>query len=228
MAQRLSRVERQEQTRAKLVAAAQKVFLRRGFHDASVDEIAQVAGYTTGAVYSNFEDKDELFLAVFDAERERRIPAQAELMAKATSLEQALRDTAREYRRHAEEIPEWTGLYVEFWIHASRRPRLRREISNRHEQLLDTVGTMVDDLTRRWNVELSISGRDAARGFYALSRGLGLEHLLGGQLANAALFEEMCVSFVKGLIRPEAIARRRKGKKASHGSKHDTSIPNRT
>ena len=48
------------------------MFLERGFHGASLDEIAETAGYWKGAVYSNFDSKDELFLAVFDAHLEQR------------------------------------------------------------------------------------------------------------------------------------------------------------
>ena len=48
------------------------MFLRRGFHGASLDEISAEAGYTTGAVYSRFGGKDELFLAVVDDHLDRR------------------------------------------------------------------------------------------------------------------------------------------------------------
>lgn len=62
-----SRGERQQQTRAALVVAARDVFARVGYHRAGLDEIARVAGYSKGAVYSNFAGKAELFLAVLDA-----------------------------------------------------------------------------------------------------------------------------------------------------------------
>src|ERR671936_541012 len=66
MATRLTRGERKDRTKTDLVEAARAVFLRRGFHTASLDEIAEEAGYTKGAVYSSFGSKDELFLAVLD------------------------------------------------------------------------------------------------------------------------------------------------------------------
>ena len=56
------------------------MFLRQGFHGASLDEIAEAAGYTTGAVYSNFKGKDDLFLAVLDAEATRRFPLHTEAL----------------------------------------------------------------------------------------------------------------------------------------------------
>lgn len=62
----LSRRERQQQTRDALITAAREVFAEDGYHAASVDRIAREAGFSKGAVYSNFEDKPSLFLAVMD------------------------------------------------------------------------------------------------------------------------------------------------------------------
>jgi AcrR family transcriptional regulator len=60
-------VERQERTRAALVRAALTVFARDGFTGARLEVIAREAGYSKGAVYSNFSSKAELFLAAMDA-----------------------------------------------------------------------------------------------------------------------------------------------------------------
>ena len=68
---RLTRAEQQEQTRIHVVEAAAHVFARRGFAASSLEQIAADAGYTKGAVYSNFASKDDLFLAVLDARYER-------------------------------------------------------------------------------------------------------------------------------------------------------------
>src|SRR4029450_2260196 len=95
MATRLTRTERQGQTRSQLLDAALRVFLRQGFHGASLDEIAEEAGYTTGAVYSNFKGKDDLFLAVLDAEAKRRFPLHTVLMLQAGSIEDGLGGGAR-------------------------------------------------------------------------------------------------------------------------------------
>lgn len=59
---RLTREESQAQTRGRLLDAARTVFAGRGYHGASVEEIAEEAGYSKGAVYSNFESKEEIFL----------------------------------------------------------------------------------------------------------------------------------------------------------------------
>ena len=65
MAVRMSRAERREQTRQELLTAAEACFVSRGFHASSVDQVAERAGYTKGAVYSNFAAKEDLFFAVY-------------------------------------------------------------------------------------------------------------------------------------------------------------------
>ena len=66
---RLTRQESKEATRARLVEAAEQLFIRKGFDDTSVDEISETAGYSRGAFYSNFDDKDQVFLAVINRHR---------------------------------------------------------------------------------------------------------------------------------------------------------------
>ncbi len=73
MNERLSRQERKAQTRERLIDAAAQVFAQRGFEAASLDEVAAAAGYTKGAVYSNFASKTDLLIALL----ERRIEVQS-------------------------------------------------------------------------------------------------------------------------------------------------------
>src|SRR6516225_1304116 len=68
---RLTREQSREATRERLLQAARIVFARAGYHGASVEEIASQAGFSTGALYSNFEGKVDLFLALMERETER-------------------------------------------------------------------------------------------------------------------------------------------------------------
>jgi len=63
---RLTREQSRAQTRERLLASAAVVFAREGYAGASVDRIAEEAGYSKGALYSNFASKDELFFELFD------------------------------------------------------------------------------------------------------------------------------------------------------------------
>ena len=70
---RLTRQEKQAHTRACLMRSAAKVFARRGLQQASIDEVAEDAGFTKGAFYANFKSKEELFLAMLDERFTQRI-----------------------------------------------------------------------------------------------------------------------------------------------------------
>ena len=117
---RLTRPERRERTRGDLLAAARTVFERHGFHRASLDQIADEAGYTKGAVYSHFPGgKDALFLAVLDRHIDERVPTYAEIVLSQDSFEASLRAIARHLVALGRGDPAWTPLLVEFWTHAS-------------------------------------------------------------------------------------------------------------
>src|SRR3954471_13492259 len=117
VSQRIGRAERKERTRAELVQAARRTFLRHGFHGASVDLIADEAGYTKGAVYSSFAGKDDLFLAVLDANFEQRRQAYTELLLDRERLEDAYRVVARFLFESDRDEPRWAPLLLEFWAH---------------------------------------------------------------------------------------------------------------
>ena len=89
---RLTRAEQRDVTRTRLLDAAEKVFVDRGFHAASVDDVAEEAGYSKGAVYSNFENKDELFLAVL----ERRVDSRALAAGSAVPDDQPITEQAEQ------------------------------------------------------------------------------------------------------------------------------------
>jgi AcrR family transcriptional regulator len=75
---RLTRKEKQAETRARLLDAGERVFLRRGLQGSSVEEIAAEAGFTRGAFYSNFESKDELFVELLQDRVYRQYAQMAE------------------------------------------------------------------------------------------------------------------------------------------------------
>lgn len=124
---RLTREERRAQTQARLLGAAEALFVERGFHGTSVEEIAERAGFTRGAFYSNFEDKDDVFLAVLDNNLKRRIDEIAGILRKSPSLDQAfaLIRSSNEGR----EVKTWSILQTEFWLYAMRNPAARKRLA---------------------------------------------------------------------------------------------------
>ena len=197
--QRLSRQDRRERTRADLVAAARGVFLRSGFHGASLEEISERAGYTKGAVYSNFASKDELFLAVYDAHAAGRQRAYAQAVTGASTLEEGLRAMSWEMTGGAHADPRWVPVLIEFWTHASRQEVLRRQVSERHERNLDAIAALLQALAERYGVSFRLPVREVARGHAAQRNGMELERLLDPGAADPRAMEEMTVGFVRGM-----------------------------
>src|SRR4051812_47365244 len=111
----LSRAERREQTRGDLIAAADRAFVEGGFHATSLDQIAAAAGYTKGAVYSNFASKEDLFFAVYEQRAEVAEAQIRELLAgdPAVGLNRISFDTSG--RRGRDD--GWLAVFFEFWAH---------------------------------------------------------------------------------------------------------------
>src|SRR5580692_142570 len=83
--QRLTRQESRLETRTRLLESAAQLFARGGYEGASVDLIAESAGYSKGAFYSNFENKEAIFLELLDAHKRREIEALAQLLTRDVS-----------------------------------------------------------------------------------------------------------------------------------------------
>lgn len=196
---RLTQTERKERTRADLVATAHTAFLERGFHGASLDDIAEEAGYSKGAVYSNFAGKDELFLAVLDAYAEHRARVLADAIFDEARLEDSFRAVARSMTAADEGEPRWTPLVLEFWAHASRRPALRAAVAERRERFFTILAGLIEELAARHGARLKIPAKEAARGSSALARGIALDRLLAPETVSADLFEQMLVAYCTGL-----------------------------
>lgn len=95
VAENTGRGGKRARTRAKLIESAAAVIGEKGFDRASLEEIAARAEMTRGAVYGNFKDKEELFLAVVETRRKPIIPPfepgglrqQMRILGKAVALE---------------------------------------------------------------------------------------------------------------------------------------------
>lgn len=133
---RLTRRESQEATRARLLQSAARIFVRAGFDGASVEQIAEEAGYSRGAFYSNFADKDEIFLEVLSRRRVAMARELEEIFRRnpdPTARLQAVRDWYVEQWRQK----EWMTLRLEFLLRALRSRTARTRLA---QLLRDELG----------------------------------------------------------------------------------------
>ena len=124
---RLTRAQSQAQTRRRLIDAAATVFARRGFHGASIDEVAEEAEFSKGAVYSNFDSKDELFLAVL----EDRLHSQANFLGHLSERARATPGEDLSALLPPLDGPDevWCLLECEFWLYALRNPAINERVA---------------------------------------------------------------------------------------------------
>jgi len=168
---------RREQTRQHLIDAAATVFAARGYHGASLDEVAAAAGFTKGAVYSNFKNKEDLFVAVLEQR----------MTANLVAVERVLDDT-QPPDAHMGEIldiltvteydPSWGVLYLEFMLYAIRNPAARELLAAEMRRTRDAVERLVARQQELAGVQADIPPRTFAAITLALFAGLDLHRLV--------------------------------------------------
>ena len=178
MHERLSRQERKSQTRERLLDAAAQVFAERGFEAASIDEVAAAAGYTKGAVYSNFASKTDLVIALIQRRMEVQSAQYAQRFAGRDSDEIA-REMLKSVDELAESERQFVILAVEFWLHAMRDERARFLIAEQYEVARTFVGKFLIDSGYETRVpEPRLEPREMAIVIEALGTGLAMQALL--------------------------------------------------
>jgi AcrR family transcriptional regulator len=187
MAVRLSRAERREQTRQELVSAAEACFVSRGFHASSVDQVAERAGYTKGAVYSNFASKEDLFFAVYERRVEQVLTVVPAL--RQAGAEHAFDSLATATIDRRDRDDGWLAVFFEFWGHVVRHPELRERFAAIHARFLEPLAEAVRQLADDRGLALSaeVNASQVALAWNAMEIGLGLERLTQPQTVDAAV-----------------------------------------
>jgi AcrR family transcriptional regulator len=130
---RLSRQESRLQTRERLLEAAAKVFSRQGFHVASVEEVAEEAGFSKGAVYSNFASKEELFLTLLDRHLAAELHSVAAQVTPGGGYGEAkVAGPRQSFANQLEEKRTWNVLTLEFFLYALRHPSAQQQLAERY------------------------------------------------------------------------------------------------
>jgi AcrR family transcriptional regulator len=200
-APRLSRKEKQAETRSRLLEAASTVFARRGLHQASIDDVAEEAGFTKGAFYANFASKEELFLAMLDERFAARLGELERATAGDESPEEQARQAGTDFSRAIAADPEWERLFFEFAAHAGRDEQFRRELVKRYRALR----AHIEELYRR-RVERDPEMTDPplpldkiALMSFAMVNGMALEKMLEPDMVDDELYGTMLMIFFTGL-----------------------------
>jgi AcrR family transcriptional regulator len=194
----LTRKEKQARTRAKLMRSAAKLFCRNGLEQASVDDIAQDAGFTKGAFYSNFKSKEELFLAMLDEKFGEEIERIESALQGDEAPDEAARQAGEAFVRSVRADREWERLYFEFVAYASRNEDFRQEFLTRCRAMNERL----EEVYRRWHDRVGISAPMPLRDITSMVSIMADGFLLWEQLdpsLDEELFGTMLAIFMQGL-----------------------------
>jgi AcrR family transcriptional regulator len=173
MATRLRRVEQVERNREAVLAAAGRVFIQRGYGGASLEAIAEEAGFSKGVVYSQFGSKPDLFFAFLEKRIEDRA-VQNEVAAQAGGAE-GLREMMRVAAIDAAKHPGWPYVLTEFRALAMRDAELSRRYANAHQRTVDGIASVYNRLYEQAGLEPPVSVRSIAEFVLAGAAGIALE-----------------------------------------------------
>jgi AcrR family transcriptional regulator len=174
---RPNRAEKREANRTRILGAARVVFGARGFHAATIEEIAEEAGLSNGAIYYNFESKGDLFFALLEERQEERIRHMRETFTRAPREDVALEVEARDATRSLKESREWRLLLLEFVVHAARTPSLAPKLQAHKRRFRTAVAEQLEQRLTARGIAPPLAIDDLALAATALANGLAVEEL---------------------------------------------------
>ncbi|HVS28959.1 MAG TPA: TetR/AcrR family transcriptional regulator [Solirubrobacteraceae bacterium] len=199
MPRRLTRKERQAHTRSCLMKSASKVFARHGLQQASIEEVAEDAGYTKGAFYANFKSKEELFLAMLDERFAERLEEIDRVIESDAAPETQARAAGADFIRHISADPEWQRLFFEFAAYAARNEDFREELITRYRSIRDRLTELYRKRTERLGVTSPVPLEKVSLMTFAMANGFALEKLLEPDAVADDVYPLMLEIFFAGL-----------------------------
>lgn len=185
------------EVRDRILDAAAKVFAAEGFAGATIDAIGQAAGFTKGAVYSNFESKDELFLALLDREFELRGEQIAiALDRSAGDTTAAAREVSRSVLDSVRGHSDYYVLLVEYWLRAQRDPQLRERLIERRRAAADQALHIVESTD---TVPGDRRLTDIAQLVVTLNLGVAMEEVLRPGTINPDLLAQLITALLESI-----------------------------
>ncbi|ORV93184.1 TetR/AcrR family transcriptional regulator [Mycolicibacterium iranicum] len=205
MAERWTRQRRLEHTRSVLLDAAEEVFAKQGFAGAALEDIAEAAGYTRGAIYSHFGAKEELFLAVIERHLQRFLSSFEDVLAEFDSLDSI--DVARFAERWREltiAAPSSAALGYEFSLFLLRNPDARARVAAQRTETVTSLTDYIETHIAKLGGTLRMPAETLARILIASHEGIAIS----GYLDDRDLYQPFLEMVLANVI-PKPLAAKR-------------------
>ena len=189
--EKLTPERRRQQTRSVLIAAATEVFARRGFEGAALEEIAETAGFTRGAIYKNFQDKEDLFFEVTDRLNEQVIEAFRSIAPESAGPDGDW-DIARIadlWRASVEDFEDLFAIAKEYELYVLRNPDARERAVAHRRQQRELVAAFIEEVAEQSGMALRLPAATLAAIILAAADGLTYTARIDGDDLFAAFLE---------------------------------------
>jgi AcrR family transcriptional regulator len=203
---RLTRAEQAERNRALVLDAARQVFLARGYHNATLEQIADEAGFSKGVVYSQFASKADLFLALLDARIAERAEENARLAESLPGDDQGLLALVRHLTAGDQLTRGWQLLVIEFRVHAARDAELSRRYAAAHARTIEALAGVLAAISARSGHEPAMELRPLAELMLGLSVGVTLEQAASPDALGGREAAERVARVLQPLASPRTLA----------------------
>ena len=167
-------------------------------HGASIDRIAEEAGYTKGAFYANFASKEELFLTMLEDKFAAELARLKDAMPGSGEPADEVRRAAQDFLRFVDRDPEWPRLYQEFAAHAARNEAFRAEFAARQRALRASMAEVFARWASAFGAEPPIPAADVAAITFFMADGFLLGRIIDPELDDG-LYATMFEIFLRGL-----------------------------
>lgn len=185
---RITRKESHALTRERLVETAYRLFMSDGYNATSLDKVAAEAGFSKGAVYSNFATKHELGLAVIDVLHLERALSLANAVADTETVDDRLDAFAKWAEDNIGDVG-WTALEVEFATSNRRVPGVNEALASRRRELTAALADLIEQQATDLGIELPVPAEDAAVQLLSLGIGLGVQRAFDPELPITSLVD---------------------------------------
>lgn len=184
-----------------ILSAALRVFARRGYRQAGVDEIAEEAGYSKGALYWHFAGKEELLMALIEERVDSRLREMVAVLESAPVERDMSEEASREFARRFETDRDAVLVEREYWSLAIRDPVLRARYAEREAELRRSLARGLEARARHLGTpELGMSAEDVARVVMTIIGGLSVDELIEPGSVRPELLGETLALIYAGLL----------------------------
>jgi AcrR family transcriptional regulator len=201
---RPSRAERQAQTREKLITVARDMFIADGYAATSLDKVAEAAGFSKGAVYSNFSGKEELCMEVLDAIHAEWVVGVVEAFTAETDFNGRI-EAFTQWARARLGNPLETALEAEFSAAARQSTYVAEQLRNRNRAMTAEISRLLRTVLEEAGYEVAFDPDKAAVALLSLGIGVGAMRSLDSRL-DVDIVGETMRTLLRGVTRPARAA----------------------